>query len=146
MPRKRSKSRRFYQRFYEGALIEADAVDFVDLVAAPDKASDKENPEVKEHVSRYKHVLIDEYQDVNFASASLLQAIRETGNDVWVVADQRQSIYRFRGALAHTRSRHSNWRCSSSESARRSRKAGIARSPTSVAGLVTSTNGDGDSS
>ena len=46
----------------------------------------------------FKHILVDEYQDVNAASARLLRAICGAGTDVWVVADQRQSIYRFRGA------------------------------------------------
>src|SRR5262249_30073884 len=40
----------------------------------------------------------DEYQDVNRASSCLLRALAGPEADVWVVADQRQSIYRFRGA------------------------------------------------
>ena len=44
------------------------------------------------------HILIDEYQDTNSASAALLKGLTKAGGTVWVVADQRQSIYRFRGA------------------------------------------------
>ena len=58
----------------------------------------KATPEVQAYVSAFKHILVDEYQDVNYASAELLRAIARSGTDVWVVADQRQSIYRFRGA------------------------------------------------
>jgi DNA helicase-2/ATP-dependent DNA helicase PcrA len=60
----------------------------------------EENPDVKKYVSGFEFVLVDEYQDVNLASARLLRAIYATGTDIdlWVVADQRQSIYRFRGA------------------------------------------------
>ena len=53
---------------------------------------------MKEYLAKFKHVLVDEYQDVNLASAALLRAICRAGMDIWVVADQRQSIYRFRGA------------------------------------------------
>ena len=63
----------------------------------------KDHADVRAHVhDRFKHILVDEYQDVNLASARLLRAIRGTGTDVWVVADQRQSIYRFRGASLPT--------------------------------------------
>jgi DNA helicase-2/ATP-dependent DNA helicase PcrA len=54
--------------------------------------------EVQAYVAGFKHILVDEFQDVNFASDELLQALAKTGKDVWVVADPRQSIYRFRGA------------------------------------------------
>jgi DNA helicase-2/ATP-dependent DNA helicase PcrA len=43
-------------------------------------------------------VLVDEYQDVNRASARLLRAVAGEGKRLWVVGDSRQSIYRFRGA------------------------------------------------
>lgn len=51
-----------------------------------------------EYHSRFEHILVDEYQDVNLASSRLLRALCGPGTDVWVVADPRQSIYRFRGA------------------------------------------------
>jgi superfamily I DNA/RNA helicase len=82
---------------YQQALQEADAVDFGDIILLAAKLI-KENKEVRSYVSGFKHVLVDEYQDVNFASARLLQEICGTGCSAWVVADQRQSIYRFRGA------------------------------------------------
>src|SRR3546814_6634978 len=47
---------------------------------------------------RHRHVLVDEYQDVNRASARLLKAVVGDGERLWVVGDSRQSIYRFRGA------------------------------------------------
>src|SRR5262249_11855505 len=47
---------------------------------------------------RHRHVLVDEYQDVNRASVRLVKAIAGDGKRLWVVGDARQSIYRFRGA------------------------------------------------
>ena len=84
-------------RFYEEELKRANAVDFGDLVVM---AADlvKNHPEVRAYVAGFKHILVDEFQDVNFASAELLRALAKTGTDIWVVADPRQSIYRFRGA------------------------------------------------
>ena len=46
----------------------------------------------------YEHVLVDEFQDVNRASVRLLKAICGSGQNLWVVGDIKQSIYRFRGA------------------------------------------------
>ena len=75
-----------------------DAVDFGDLVMLATQLIEQ-NSDIREHFhTRFNHVLVDEYQDVNLASARLLRAICGAGRDVWVVADQRQSIYRFRGA------------------------------------------------
>ena len=48
--------------------------------------------------STYRHVLVDEYQDVNRASSLLLGEIAGAGAGLWVVGDTRQAIYRFRGA------------------------------------------------
>jgi len=47
---------------------------------------------------QYRHVLVDEYQDVNRASALLLQQLVAPATNLWVVGDVRQSIFRFRGA------------------------------------------------
>ncbi|MGL6097549.1 MAG: UvrD-helicase domain-containing protein [Fimbriiglobus sp.] len=83
---------------YEQALRDHGAVDFGDLVmrAAVLLESD---PELRETVQlRHRHVLVDEYQDVNRASTRLLKALAGDGKRLWVVGDARQSIYRFRGA------------------------------------------------
>ena len=47
---------------------------------------------------QYQHLLVDEYQDVNRASALLVKELAGDGERLWVVGDTRQSIYRFRGA------------------------------------------------
>lgn len=83
---------------YEQELQAADAVDFGDLIVLATRLLE-DHADARAYVhARFKHILVDEYQDVNLASARLLRAICGTGADVWVVADQRQSIYRFRGA------------------------------------------------
>jgi DNA helicase-2/ATP-dependent DNA helicase PcrA len=84
-------------RIYEQTLEESDAVDFGDLIRLAVELV-QNNSDVQRYVAGFKHVLVDEFQDVNAASDALLRAICGPGTDVWVVADQRQSIYRFRGA------------------------------------------------
>lgn len=83
---------------YEAALRQRGLVDFGDLVALPIKLL-REHPEIREQVrTEKKHVLVDEYQDMNRASGVLLQELCAPGRGPWVVGDVRQSIYRFRGA------------------------------------------------
>ncbi len=84
-------------RIYEECLIESDTVDFGDCVRLANDLI-RNNPAVTAYIAGFSQVLVDEYQDVNFASAEMLRAIREVGANLWVVADGRQSIYRFRGA------------------------------------------------
>jgi superfamily I DNA/RNA helicase len=84
-------------KVYEDALGQANAVDFGDLIQLA-VAVIRDNADARAYVTGFKHVLVDEYQDVNFAGAQLLQAIAGANPHLWVVADPRQSIYRFRGA------------------------------------------------
>jgi DNA helicase-2/ATP-dependent DNA helicase PcrA len=48
--------------------------------------------------SKYKYILVDEYQDTNFAQAHLLKLLINKQQNIMVVGDDDQSIYRFRGA------------------------------------------------
>jgi len=83
---------------YEAALRREKAVDFGDLIGLTFKLLD-EHQMVREAVrDQYRHLLVDEYQDVNRASGRLLQQLAGAGGGLWVVGDARQSIYRFRGA------------------------------------------------
>lgn len=49
-------------------------------------------------LNRYKYVLVDEFQDTNFAQSAMVKKIFGEGGNVMVVGDDDQSIYRFRGA------------------------------------------------
>lgn len=83
---------------YEGALRENRAVDFGDLIMHPTVLLETDPAVARATQLRHRHVLVDEYQDVNRASARLLKAVAGDGKGLWVVGDLRQSIYRFRGA------------------------------------------------
>jgi DNA helicase-2/ATP-dependent DNA helicase PcrA len=85
---------------YDAALRERRAVDFGDLIMRPVRLLDGDAAIRTTLQLRHRHVLVDEYQDINRASARLVQAVAGDGARLWVVGDARQSIYRFRGASA----------------------------------------------
>lgn len=85
---------------YERALRDYGGVDFGDLIMRPTLLLESD-PALRAMVQlRHRHVLVDEYQDVNRASGRLLRALAGDGKRLWVVGDSRQAIYRFRGASA----------------------------------------------
>lgn len=73
-------------------------IDFGDLIMRPALLLESDSAIRSSIQLRHRHVLVDEYQDVNRASGRLLKAIASDGKRLWVVGDSRQSIYRFRGA------------------------------------------------
>ncbi len=83
---------------YEGALRSANALDFDDLLLESVRLL-RHSPAVREWaVSRFRHVLVDEYQDTNRAQYDLLRLLTGERGNVCVVGDEDQSIYSWRGA------------------------------------------------
>jgi superfamily I DNA/RNA helicase len=88
---------RVYQA-YEAIKRSANAVDFGDLVSLPVRLLEGSAEITNTLRQAHQHILVDEYQDVNRSSVRLLKALCGEGEDLWVVGDAKQSIYRFRGA------------------------------------------------
>jgi DNA helicase II / ATP-dependent DNA helicase PcrA len=83
---------------HDRLLEERGALDFGDLIVRAFKLL-HERPHVRERTARrFQHVLVDEYQDTNFAQGMLLRLLVEDHANVTVVGDDDQAIYRFRGA------------------------------------------------
>src|SRR5215211_2954812 len=83
---------------HDRMLAECGALDFGDLIVRAFRLL-HEKPHVRERVAnRFRHVLVDEYQDTNFAQGMLLRLLVEDHRNVTVVGDDDQAIYRFRGA------------------------------------------------
>ncbi len=95
---------RVYER-YEALKAATGRVDFGDLVMQPVLLLERDEAVRAQLQGDYDHILVDEYQDVNRSSVRLLTALRPTGENLWVVGDARQSIYRFRGASSFNMSR-----------------------------------------
>jgi superfamily I DNA/RNA helicase/Zn-dependent peptidase ImmA (M78 family) len=83
---------------YEGALQRRGDSDFGGLLVSAVRLL-REQPEIRaEQQQKYQHILVDEFQDVNRASAVLLRELAGEEQRVWVVGDANQAIYGFRGA------------------------------------------------
>ncbi len=88
---------RIYLRYQE-LLLASNAVDFDDLLLYTWKLLE-ENPAVRENYSRrFEHVLVDEFQDTNLVQYELLRHLASFHGNIFVVGDEDQSIYRWRGA------------------------------------------------
>ena len=83
---------------YQKALENRGSVDFGDLIARSVELLKSHADVAAEIRQTYRHILVDEYQDMNTASAALLKQLADPAAGPWVVGDVRQSIYRFRGA------------------------------------------------
>lgn len=83
---------------YETALRACNAVDFDDLILLTLKLF-KEHPDALEACrARYRHVMVDEYQDTNATQFDLVQSLTKEHHNLCVVGDDDQSIYGWRGA------------------------------------------------
>ncbi len=83
---------------YQARLQKAGAMDFDDLLTQTVRLL-RTQPEVLDHYRRrFRHVLVDEYQDTNRAQNELVLLLASEHRNVFVVGDVDQSIYMFRGA------------------------------------------------
>jgi DNA helicase-2/ATP-dependent DNA helicase PcrA len=85
-------------REYQRRLLAASAMDFDDLLLVTVNLL-QACPEVLGYYQhRFKHVLVDEYQDTNRAQNELVVMLSREHRNICVVGDSDQSVYRFRGA------------------------------------------------
>ncbi len=83
---------------YERRLHEANAMDFDDLLVKTVELLEGYPEARAEWQDRFRHLLVDEYQDTNHAQYRFIQAIGERTRNVFVVGDSDQSVYSWRGA------------------------------------------------
>ncbi len=83
---------------YQQLLIQANAVDFDDLLMHVAVLL-RDNPELRSQLdSRYRYILVDEYQDTNLAQYAIVRAMSVDYPNLAVTGDPDQSIYGWRGA------------------------------------------------
>jgi len=83
---------------YNQLLLENNYLDFGDLIVYTLKLF-KERPNVlKYYRDKFQHILVDEFQDTNFAQYELVKLLAAPRNNLVVVGDDDQAIYKFRGA------------------------------------------------
>ncbi len=83
---------------YASKCRQAGVMDFDDILLNMNILL-RDNPEARNSIaSRFDYILVDEYQDTNFAQYRILRCLSEVHRNICVVGDDSQSIYAFRGA------------------------------------------------
>ena len=83
---------------YQKRLIASNAVDFDDMLMYTARLLE-ENPSVRDkYAQRFRHVLVDEFQDTNLAQYALVKHLASFNKNIFCVGDPDQSIYAWRGA------------------------------------------------
>ena len=83
---------------YQKRLIANNAVDFDDILLYTARLLE-DNPSVRDkYAQRFRHVLVDEFQDTNLAQYALVRQLASFNKNIFCVGDPDQSIYAWRGA------------------------------------------------
>ena len=89
--------RRFYIQ-YQQRLIKNNAMDFDDMLVYTNQILEA-HPVVRDtYGHKFEHILVDEFQDTNLAQYAILRLLAQKNRNLYVVGDEDQSIYRWRGA------------------------------------------------
>ena len=83
---------------YQARLQAANAMDFDDLIMNTVHLFQAWPDVCETYRRRFRHILVDEYQDTNHAQYQLIKELTDADSDLLVVGDSDQSIYAFRGA------------------------------------------------
>ena len=83
---------------YNNALKDNNALDFDDLLIKPIDIFSKHPDILQKYQEKYKYILVDEYQDTNKPQFKFINLLSKLNNNVFVVGDDDQSIYGWRGA------------------------------------------------
>ncbi len=83
---------------YQQRLRQANAMDFDDLLTETFRLLNEHEDIRQKYANRFQYVLVDEYQDTNYAQQMIVELLTKDNPHVCVVGDDYQSIYAFRGA------------------------------------------------
>jgi len=83
---------------YDQRLERADAFDFGDLILRPAQLLDADPVLLERYQRRWRYILVDEFQDTNFAQYAWLKLLAPPGANLFAVGDDDQAIYGWRGA------------------------------------------------
>ncbi|MGW8114623.1 ATP-dependent helicase [Caproicibacterium sp. NSD3] len=83
---------------YQRRLKEANAMDFDDLICNAVKLLSEHSEVLEYYQNKFRYIMVDEYQDTNHAQYLLIKLLAQKNQNLCVVGDDDQSIYKFRGA------------------------------------------------
>jgi len=89
-----------FVELYRKELYVSGLIDFGGLEIEAEKFLESRSDEARKYLSKFKHLLVDEFQDINPIQNRIIELIIELNPDIitFFVGDEKQSIYRFRGA------------------------------------------------
>ncbi len=85
-------------KLYQKKLMEYNALDFDDIIMKTVELLEMDEEVRNYYQNKFKYVLVDEYQDTNYAQFVLTKLLSDKYRNIMVVGDDDQSIYKFRGA------------------------------------------------
>ena len=85
-------------RNYQNSLKENNALDFDDLLILPLQIFEENPKRLEFYQNKFQYILVDEYQDTNKPQFELIYQLTKNNKDIFVVGDDDQSIYGWRGA------------------------------------------------
>ena len=83
---------------YESELEARGKLDFEDMLSLTYELLSERSDILKAVQNRYRYILVDEFQDINFLQYNIIKLMAGEKQNITVVGDDDQSIYRFRGA------------------------------------------------
>ncbi|GAH25964.1 unnamed protein product [marine sediment metagenome] len=83
---------------YQDLLAQHGKIDFGDQITLPLKLFRTHPAVLRQYQDRFRYILVDEFQDTNYTQFQLVKLLASRDQNITVVADDDQSIYKFRGA------------------------------------------------
>lgn len=83
---------------FERKMLENNALDFDDLLQKTVQVLESSPEALAKYRKRWNHLMVDEYQDTNFAQYRMVRLLADGHQNLCVIGDDHQSIYSFRGA------------------------------------------------
>src|SRR6202022_4245412 len=83
---------------YQQRMLQDGGLDFDDTIFYSVRLLLQEPGVLRRQAERFEQIMVDEFQDTNFAQSRLLELLAGTSRNLCVVGDDDQSIYKFRGA------------------------------------------------
>ncbi|MFZ5905856.1 MAG: UvrD-helicase domain-containing protein [Nitrospirota bacterium] len=83
---------------YQDELKRSNALDFDDLIMVTVRLFGQNRKLLEKYQKKFSYILVDEFQDTNYAQYQLIKLLASGHNNICVVGDDDQSIYKFRGA------------------------------------------------
>lgn len=83
---------------YDQYLTDEKLIDYARMIQFAVKAFKIDAEGKQNYIRQFKHILVDEFQDINFAQKAMLDELLKGGASLWVVGDDDQAIYGWRGS------------------------------------------------